>query len=59
MTQDDKRLVKDAVENEGFDYCFKNYSHFDEVEDKKFHELREAYLASRQALADYFGLDED
>ncbi len=58
MTPYDKQLVKDAVENEGFDYCFHSYSHFEEVKDKKFHELREAYLASRDALAEYFGLDE-
>ena len=49
--------VRAAVENEGFDYCFRNYSDFKEVKDKKFHELREAYVKAADALQDYIGED--
>lgn len=45
--------VRATVENEGFDYAFRSYSDFHEVKDKKFHKLREAYLAAAKALEDY------
>ena len=50
--------VADCVENEGFDYCFKNYSDFAEVKDEKFHELRKAYLEARAALVAYVDLED-
>lgn len=46
-------MVQYRMEAEGFHYCFKNYSSFDEIEDPKFHELRLAYLAAADALAEY------
>ncbi len=42
-----------AVENEGFDYAFVNYSNFYEIKDKKFHSLRENYLKVQKELYDY------
>lgn len=50
--------VIDAIENEGFEYAFVNYSSFETVKDEKFHELRENYLEARKELADYLGVDE-
>lgn len=45
--------VRYAVKNEGFDYAFRCYSSFTEIDDAKFHKLREAYLAAAKALEDY------
>jgi hypothetical protein len=39
--------------NEGFDYCFKHYSSFEEVEDEKFHSLRESYIKISEELEEY------
>lgn len=38
---------------EGFHYCFKHYSKFEEIDDDKFHELRENYLKSADELKNY------
>ena len=29
---------------EGFDYCFKHYSSFEDVKDENFHKLRKKYI---------------
>lgn len=50
--------VNATIENEGFDYAFRHYSDFKEVKDKKFHELREAYVEAAQSLSDYLRLEE-
>lgn len=54
----DMQYVRDTIENEGFDYAFRHYSHFEEIEDKKFHELREAYVKAAEKLIKYVGIDE-
>lgn len=41
------------IRNEGFHYCFKHYSKFEEIDDDKFHELRENYLKSADELKNY------
>ena len=33
-------MVRYRMDAEGFDYCFRHYSSFEEVEDEKFHSLR-------------------
>lgn len=53
MNGQDRRRVRDTVENEGFDYCFVDYSDFDEIQDDEFHRLRKAYVDARKALEDY------
>jgi hypothetical protein len=45
--------VRAAVDNEGFDYAFRNYSSFEEVPSKKFHALREAYRKAADELEAY------
>jgi hypothetical protein len=45
--------VRAKMENEGFHYCFKHYSRFEEIKDEKFHELRLAYLEAADALKKY------
>ena len=49
--------VADCVENEGFHYCFVNYSAFEEIKDEEFHRLRKDYLDAAHKLADYLGVE--
>jgi len=41
------------MNNEGFHYCFKQYSNFSEIKDEKFHELREQYIEISNSLEKY------
>jgi hypothetical protein len=41
------------MENEGFHYCFKHYSRFEEIKDEEFHRLRINYLQSANELEEY------
>jgi len=41
------------MNEEGFDYCFQDYSDWKDIEDEKFHELRKEYLESAKKLAEY------
>jgi hypothetical protein len=45
--------VKSTINNEGFDYCFRCYSNFEDIKDEKFHELRKAYLNAAKELEKY------
>lgn len=56
MTLDDVRY---KIENEGFDYAFRHYSEFKEVNDPKFHKLRLAYVEAANDLDDYIPSIED
>jgi hypothetical protein len=58
MTQKETQGVRNAVENEGFDYAFRHYSNFDEVKSTRFHELRNAYVAAAKTLAEFVGVDD-
>ena len=58
MKAKDRRYVDETVENEGFDYAFRHYSDFENVKDEEFHRLRKAYLAAREALVEYVGLED-
>jgi len=58
MNKKEREYVQSVVENEGFDYAFRSYTSFEnEVNDKVFHILREAYVSAAKALADYAELD--
>ncbi|MEK9180273.1 MAG: hypothetical protein AAB897_02580 [Patescibacteria group bacterium] len=59
MTAKEKQEIRETIESEGFDYAFTAYSDFDEVKDPKFHQLRQAYLAARKALAEYIGYEDE
>lgn len=50
--------VLDCIEHEGFDYAFTCYSHFEQVKDEKFHDLRNKFLNARDELAEYLGVEE-
>lgn len=45
--------VVQTVEQEGFDYCFRCYSTWEEVKDTKFQLLLTKYLESAEALENY------
>lgn len=51
--------VRDKIESEGFDYAFRFYSHFKEVEDPEFHRLRTAYVEAANALDSYLPDEEE
>ena len=57
MTGKELNYIRDTVENEGFHYAFIHYSDFEEVKDKKFHQLRKAFVAANLALAEYIGTE--
>ena len=47
------QYVFSKMRDEGFHYCFKHYSRFEEIKDEKFHELRLKYLESANNLESY------
>lgn len=47
------QYVLAKMRDEGFDYCFRHYSSFEEVEDEKFHSLRELYIKIAEELEEY------
>ena len=46
-------MVRYRMKAEGFHYCFKNYSSFDEIKDPEFHKLRKYYLQHAELLKNY------
>ena len=60
MTIEENAELREKIDSEGFDYCFDGYSNWDEIKDKEFHALREAYLDAKAELESYiFDFDED
>ena len=59
MTKRTLDKVAYHMDQEGFDYCFRNYSFFEEVKDAEFHKLREAYIAAADALENYVNANSD
>jgi hypothetical protein len=55
MTRKAFAEVNNAIDNEGFEYAFVSYSNFPNIKDRKFHELREAYLDAYRRLKEYVG----
>jgi hypothetical protein len=53
MTEKELLEVKNAIDNEGFDYTFVNYSSFKDIKDKSFHVHRKAFLESRKVFVKY------
>ena len=45
--------VQHKMDNEGFDYCFRSYSKFKDVNDPIFHELRQNYIDAANLLENY------
>lgn len=53
MSADQKEEVDFRVDQEGFDYTFRSYSDFSEIEDLEFHRLRQAYIDAANNLENY------
>jgi hypothetical protein len=54
--EDDLELwesVQYRMDEEGFDYCFESYSHWDKIKDEEFHRLRLGFLQSMEDLRNY------
>ena len=45
--------VRYRMDDEGMDYCFEQYSSFDEIEDEEFHKLRNEFLESMKKIRSY------
>jgi len=50
--------VKDDIKNEGFDYTFRGYSSYKEIDSKRFQRLRKNYVDTADAIEDYIALKE-
>ena len=50
---DDLTFLNAKMRGEGFDYCFRHYSSFEEIKDEKFHELRLKYIQIAEELEKY------
>lgn len=57
MTGTEARDLLDRIDQEGFDYTFIHYHDWKEIKDEEFHQLRRAYIAAYEALAEYVGHD--
>lgn len=56
MTSEEKEeweYVYYKMIDEGFHYCFKHYSSFEDIKDEEFHRLRTNYLQSTNELEEY------
>lgn len=38
------------MDNEGLEYCFKQYSSFEEIEDEEFHKMRLSLISQMDAI---------
>lgn len=45
--------VRYRMENEGIEYCFKNYSRFEEIKDEEFHDKREKLISLMEEMEEY------
>ena len=50
---DDLIYLNAKMRDEGFHYCFRHYSSFEEIKDEKFHELRLKYIQIAEELENY------
>jgi hypothetical protein len=50
---DNWKSVKYRMENEGIEYCFKHYSHFDEIKDEEFHYIRERLISMMEEMEEF------
>lgn len=56
MREDEKEMLAAVIDQEGFDYAFRDYSDFGSVEDATFQTLRKAYVDAADALESYIEL---
>jgi len=52
-TSEDFQYIKAKMRDEGFHYCFKHFSSFEDINDKEFHKMRKKYLKWANKLEEY------
>jgi len=50
---DNWKAVRYRMENEGIEYCFKHYSHFEEIKDEEFHDKRKKLISLMEEMEEY------
>lgn len=50
---DNWKAVNYRMDDEGIEYCFKHYSRFEEINDEKFHQLREELISKMDEIRQY------
>jgi hypothetical protein len=50
MKTEDKKMVVEAIDGEGFDYAMIYYSDWKEVKDENFHTLRKQYINAKREI---------
>ena len=53
MKTEDKKMVVEAIDGEGFEYAMIHYSDWKEVKDEKFHALRKQYVNAMKEIKKY------
>lgn len=53
LTSKERLKLWDKIDHEGFDYCFRGYSEWEEIKDSEFQKLREQYVSSADKLENY------
>jgi len=49
----DQEEILNLVDREGFDYTFRHYTSFEDIEDETFHKLRKNYKEAARQLEEY------
>ena len=50
---EDWQRLKYRMKEEGIEYCFRHYSNWEEINDKKFHELRLKLIDTMKEISEY------
>lgn len=53
LNKTDKEDLLSLMENEGAEYAFIDYSQFEYIKDKVFHDLRQNYIEAYKSLISY------
>jgi hypothetical protein len=51
--RDNWELLNFKMDSEGFDYCFRKYSSWSEIEDETLHQLIDQYVEMAEKLENY------
>ena len=50
INEEDKQMIREVIEIEGFDYAFCDYSNFDDIKDVEFHRAKREYIEAAKRL---------
>ena len=46
-------ILHHKIQNEGFDYCFRHYSSWEEIQNEEFQKLRKEYVETSQKFENF------